>query len=341
VKLLLLNLSNGSRMKKSGEKEKFVVHAMFVLVVVLGLYFIVTNSPSLTGYAVLDAATAKSKLESALSSSAIFSQVTDASICVVINDPEKPLSLEAVKSSMGWTVSEMKDLCAGYNAEDVIVQFADYDSYSKVVDNPSPRALANAAIARDFEIVPSKYVELGGNIICDATFRVKYCSALNTMGSPDQLIDADMACCFDTLTSAEKKLLETHLQEGNFKDETGILEQPSPGMLGMSITTSIITLGGIVLVILIVVVIVASGHGKAPKAKAPAPMAAAPPVQMMQPAAPSEPPQITDLRNYVVQVLNSGYAPEDVKTHLLEMGWDEATSDRILQEAYQKLQPAN
>jgi len=87
-------------MKKEGDKAKsYAVHAVFVIIVVMSVYFILTSSPTMTGHAVLDAATAKAKLESALASSAMFGQLQQASICVVINDPGQPLSLQAGKSA--------------------------------------------------------------------------------------------------------------------------------------------------------------------------------------------------------------------------------------------------
>jgi hypothetical protein len=233
----------------------------------------------------------------------------------------------------------MKDFCAGTYYEDLIIQFPTYDAFSKLVDDPTPRNIANGAINREFEVLPSKYVELGGNVICDATFKFKYCTATKTMATNEQLIDGDMVCCIDKVTSAERKLLEQHTQEGNFKDEIGILEQPSPGVFGLSMTTSLITLGGIVLVILIVVMIVAGGKKAAPKAKAPT-VSSAPTMSQMpiaQPMPQAENPQITDLRNYVVQALSEGYDPNDIKTHLLDIGWDAATSDKVIGEASQRL----
>jgi hypothetical protein len=346
-------------MKKAGEKAKsFVLHALFIMVVLGGLYFIVTTSVSITGHAVLDAATAKTKLESALSSSALFNQVMQGSVCVVINDPEQPLSLQAVKSSTGWTVSEMVGLCSGESNEDIIVQFADYDSFSAVVDNPSPRNIANAVINRDFEVVPSKYVELGGNVICDATFRVKYCNAISTMAEPDQLIDGDLTCCLDELTRAQKKLLEEHLEQGNFEDEIGVLEKAG-GVAGMSMATSIIILVVIVLVIggAAAGVFMMKGKGKPkagakpsiPGAKPETPGAPGMPGAPATPgvaaagalagaaaASPTEDPQITELRDYVTGVIVEGYTTDEIRTHLLEIGWDSDTSDKILQEAYEK-----
>ncbi len=368
-------------MKKAGEKAKsFLAHAVFIAIIVLGLYFIVTSTVNLTGYVILDAATAKTKLESALSSSALFSQVPQSSICVIINDPEQPLSLQAVKGSTGWTVSEMVGFCSGFNSEDVIVQFPDYDSFSAIVDNPSPRNIAQGAIDQDYQILKSKYVELGGNVICDAAFKVKYCPALKTMATPEQLIEGDLACCIDKLTRSQRQLLEEHLQQGTYEDEIGILQEPS-GMAGMSMTTSIIILGVIVLVVVGVVAgVMLKGKGPKPPAEAGkkpptgkpgitpgvtqgagmpgagAPGAGqtvagagTPPAGAAQPtmqtptahtgaAAQAESPQVTELRNYVKQVLKEGYAPDEIRGHLLQIGWEPDTADKVIREAYQQAQ---
>ncbi|MBW2997286.1 hypothetical protein KY349_03025 [Candidatus Woesearchaeota archaeon] len=324
-------------MKKAGEKLKsFAIHATFVLIVLVGLYFIVVYSASITGHAVLDEATAKAKLESALESSALFGQVQQTSICVSINEPDQPLSLRAVKTSAGWTVTETIGFCNGLDAEDIVIQFPGYDSYSEVVDNPSPRAIARAAISRDFEILPSRYIELGGNVICDATFKVKYCGALNTMATPAQLIEGDMACCIDKLTRSQKKMLEEHLEQDNFKDEIGIVETPG-GIAGLGMTTSIIILVVVVLAILGGVgVVLMKKKGAVPAAKPEAVRPAVPgapgaPVTGVAPAA--ESPEVTELRNYVVQAMGQGYTAEEIRAHLLEIGWDQATADNVVRQA--------
>ena len=342
-------------MKKAGEKAKsFFIHALFLVMILVGLYFIATSTANLTGYVVLDASTAKEKLQAALTGSALMGQISQTSICVIINDPEQPLSLQAVKSSTGWKVSEMIDYCSGAGYEDVIIQFPGYDSFSRMMDNPSPRSIANGAIAQEFQILPSRYVELGGNVICDGMFKAKYCDILNSMASPEQLIEGDLACCIGELTRAQKKLLQEHLDEGGFEDEVGILEQPSGivGMFGMNMTTSIIALGVVVLVLIVIILGVMMGRGKAPAAKGPgpgpagAPGAAVPGVMgaAAQPGmagvqgAPAESPEITELRNYVTQVIGEGYDPEEVKTHLLEIGWDMQTADKVIYEAQGRLQ---
>ncbi|MBI5880773.1 hypothetical protein HZB90_01440 [archaeon] len=332
-------------MKKAGEKEKsIVVHVVFIALVILGVSFILQTAVNLTGYAVLDATTAKAKLETALSSSALFSQLQQASICVVINDPAQPLSLEAIKSGTGWTVTETTGYCAGLTSEDVVVQFSTYDSFSRIVDDPSPMNIANGAISQDYQILQSRYVELGGNVICDAAFKVKYCGALKTMSTPDQLIDGDLTCCIDKLTSSQKKLLEQHLQEGNFRDEIGILEQPgaSAVFMGMSLTM-LLSIGGAAFILIIIIVAVLAKGKKAPSGMGAAPAMPTTPTTSTMPAMRAaqpqrEDPQITDLRNYVAGALGQGYAPDEVRTHLLEIGWDSNTADRIIGEAQQMAQ---
>ena len=338
-------------MGKKGEKIKsFAAHGFFVLIVILGLYFVATSSVSLTGHAVLDAATAKEKLESALAESALFNQVSDASICVIINDPEQPMSLQAMKSGAGWTVSQMVDYYAGLTVEDIIVQFPDYDSFSQIVENPSPRNLARGAIERDFEILESRYVELGGNVICDASFQRKYCTALKVMAPADQLIEGDLSCCLTDLSRSERKLLEEHLEGGRYKDETDVLEQPGGGFLGLSMTTMMLGAGIVVALILIVVVVLVRGKGK-PAAK---PSAGAKPeagaaagvaraavgvagaaVAGPQPTVSKE---LSDLQNYVNQAMMQGYAVDDIRTHLLEIGWDQTTADSVVEKAQENMQ---
>jgi len=336
-------------MKKTGEKAKAAMaHALFIAIIALGLYFIIGSGVSLTGHAVLDAETSKTKLESALSSSAILSTLSASNLCVVINDPEQPLSLKATKSSTGWIVTETTGMCSGAMAEDIVVQFANYDSFSKIVDNPSPRNIAQGAIARDYEILKSKYVELGGNVICDATFKVKYCGVLSTMATPEQLIDGDMACCIDKLTRSQKKLLAEHLQDGAFEDEIGILEEPS-GVAGMNMTTSIIILAVFIVVVLgiVVGVVMMKGHKPAkPKASVAKPGAASPsvgtPIMPARPVVsqPAAPDPVVELQQYVTGVMSNGYTPDEIRAHLLEIGWDEATADKVVTEAYAVVESA-
>ena len=336
-------------MKKKGEKLKsFALHGLFVVMTLMGIYFIVTSSVSITGHAVLDAQTAKEKLESALSSSAMFNQVSEGSMCIVINDPEQPLSLQAVKSDTGWIVSEMIGFCTGLKSEDVVVQFPDYDSFSDIVDNPSPKNLASGAMNRDFEVLESRFVELGGNVICDEKFTEKYCTALKLTASSTDLIDGDLSCCLDDLSRSEKKLLEQHLNEGNFKDETGVIE--TAGVIsGLGMSTIIMSgIGLLIAIILVTASVMMRGKEKSSGQAKPAdigvvsatgvtatPMISGVSNQAEPRTTPSK--ELADLQEYVSQAMTQGYGAEDIRTHLLEIGWDQTTADSVIEKAQEKI----
>lgn len=347
-------------MKKAGDKTKsFLVHGIFIALVILAIIIVVGKEASITGDAVLDAKTAKQGLESALASSSAFSGVLQSSICVIVNDPSDPVVLSAKKSTAGWTVKESSGYCGGFNTEDVIVQFSSYSDFSSIVDNPSPKNIAQAAIKRDFEVLQSKYVELGGNVICDATFKVKYCNSLNAMANSEELIDGDLVCCLDSLSKEQKALLEQHLQQGNFKDEIGLVQESARGGSASILSSSMTLIGGgglAAILLIIVVMMVLKGKSKPKPLKNSGNVPAGQPGQnpmsgqstpgsmgvlgaatMGGTMQPTEDPQIVELRGYIAQTLMQGYAPEDLKSHLLEIGWDTGTADKVILEEYQRL----
>ena len=360
-------------MKKEGEASKpHFVRAVFISLIVISLAVMIFYGPNMTGYAILDPDTAQQKLESALQSSSIFSGVLQANLCVVINDPEQPVTLHAQKTTDGWKVTQTTGFCRGLTAEDVVVQFPDYDSYSSIVNNPTPRNIASGAKNQVFPVLESKYVEPGGNVICDAAFKVKYCTALTAMASPEELIEGDLVCCLDTLTKEQRKLLETHLQQGNYKDEIGIIQKPSSTSL-FSSSIAMIGGGGFIAILLIIVFVMmikgksgkkipagtagaVSGSGATSAGETisggavpgigatgigtfqPVPAEAPQTLDAYMMRTSSEPPEVTQLRGYVKQVLLQGYDPEQIRGHLIEIGWESDTADKVLLEAYKQAQ---
>lgn len=222
--------------------------------------------------------------------------------------------------------------------EDVVVQFPDYDTFSRLVDSPSPRAISEGAMNGDFEILESKLVELGGNVKCDSMFKAKYCSALESMSTPEQLIEGDLSCCLDELTSSQKKLLQEHLDDSGFEDESGALEESAGGMMGLSMNMIIFGIAGIGILFMIVAGAVMLKGGKKPsKAATPSATPSAGAAPGIPQAMPGENPQITELKNYVQQVLTQGYTWDQVRTHLLEIGWDAGTADSVIRDAQQRI----
>lgn len=376
-------------MGKKGEKlRSLLIHAAFVIAVIAGLYLIISSRAGITGHAVLDPGTASAKLESALSSSSALSAVREGSICVVINDPEQPLSLQAEKTGTGWSVTETTGYCSGLNSEDVVVQFPDYDSFSEIADNPSPRNIANGAIDRDFEILESRYVEKGGNVLCNPEFKAKYCDALKSMTTEDLLIEGDMSCCIEDLSRSQRKKLEEHLQDDRFRDESGALQQPGGGVSDILspvflIIIAVVLAGGVGAALLLkgrrkTGAQATGAHGagtpggpgagqgmpgtatpgagaagtgaQATGAQATGSYGAGTPGAGLQaggiPSSPSTPSaaarptpskQLSDLQNYVDNAMMQGYDKEDIRTHLLEIGWDQATAESVVEKAVKKL----
>ncbi len=343
------------KIKKRG--KNLIINSLFIILVISSVILMLNTSNKITGMQVLDTTTAKLKLETTLSGLSFAQKVNQGSICVAITDPQQPMSFEAVKTGTGWTITQMDNMfCNGLNSEDFTILFPSYDAYSSVIDNPSPRNLINGAITQKFQILPSRYVEPGGNVICDATFKVKYCDALNQLASPDELIDGDLVCCLDKLTRSQRKKLEEHLAETGNKDEIGILEQPSSGF---SMTS---------LFILIVVLVVIGGgtagyflfEKKRPVTGTKAtteggekrkPLSAA--VQMSglaqtqttqqqqttaeQTQLSPEDEQFRQLKEYAYQTMLQGYQPEELLEHFQEQGWDEERARQAINEAIERI----
>ena len=48
--------------------------------------------------------------------------------------------------------------------------------------------------------------------------------------------------------------------------------------------------------------------------------------------------ELSDLQNYVNQAMMQGYAVDDIRTHLLEIGWDQTTADSVVEKAQENMQ---
>jgi hypothetical protein len=283
------------------------------------------------GFAVADSASAKEMLQEALTTSSTLSGVIQSKLCVIINDRIRAVTLAAQKTSAGWDVRETTGYCSGVMGEDIIVQFSDYDSFSKLVNDPTPRAIALAAKTRGFEVLPSKYIENGGNVLCDAGFKTKYCGALKSMAGNSDLIEGDMVCCLDTLSKADKQLLETHLEDQRYKDELGLVEKPTGG-----IDITMIGIGAIISVIVIIIFIVLVFRKKTPAPEIPSVSHNYMPMQpiVQAPVNRGNP----ELENYAGQALSMGYSAEELRNYLISIGWDAQTVDESMRSAMQKMQ---
>ncbi len=343
------------------KKRGTFTYIMFVLFIIAAIALILKD-PTISGNQVIDPTTARMSLESALNS--MGSSIAGGSLCVAISDAERPMSYKALNMGGSWTVTETDDFfCDGMNSEDFIAVFSSYDSFSRVLNDPSPRSLATAVMTREFEITPSRYMEQGGNVVCDATFKVKYCPALTAMADPEQLIDADLVCCLDSLTKDQKGLLEQHMMDGSYEEEIGILQQPSAGLdiasLLLPIVLVVIVLGG-----LGVFMVVRKSHKPSVTKNGGMPVGSVAGVQPVgsqqigaQPTsipgqpmvgvagqtgtvAGAQPMATQQLMDYTIQVLQQGYTPEELLQHYLEQGWNQGTAMKVINDAVNRINQA-
>ena len=298
-------------MKKTGdrrasEKARFVLaHGLFLLLITLSLIFVMkTHGPSITGFAVYDSSEAQQLLETAIESSSFFEQVPQTNFCVMIKGGEEVHSLDITKSGSSAIVRETRDMCDGVEREDLIVKFNSYDDFKEIMENPSTNAIMSGRAGEKYYILESKFVEKGGNVLCDEIFKERFCGAALQFGTSEQLIEGDLSCCLGKLTAAQQKLLDEHLGLGEFADET--VAKPEKTFLTI---TNLIAF----LFIIIIVFITVAGTINNKRHK-----------QMtMKKAEEVLRTKTESLKKYIHDALDNGYSATQIEGHLKENGWEE------------------
>ena len=290
-------------MEKEG-LERFFSHALFIamIIVVLGvLYVSLRTGSSLTGNAVYEADEATTSLESALNGALFLQSLDQTSACFIISGDEEHV-LSAQKIGGEFTVSEENSCSSG---ADLVLKFVDYDSFLDITQDFSVSNLKSGMGGEKFYILPSTHVETGGNVLCDASFKARYCDSLTFFGTPEELISGDLSCCIDKLSKDQQKLLEAHLASGLYSDEGPQLE--SPALAGLSTYVFIGILG--VLILLGGTAVFLHMTKKTP--------------------APIVDPKVEQLKSYVSGVIAQGYSMDQVYAYLKQQGWPDETLAKV------------
>lgn len=302
-----------------------LVHFVFLLLILLAISYVIkhTTLDGLTGSAVYDPTTAQAQLETALASASFLSPIAEISFCIAITTPDSIESFFIEKTGSAYQVTKSaQEFCAG-SLSDAVIKYNSYDDFTAFTENPS---LANALAGIDgsaYQILPSRYVQAGGNVLCNQEFKSKFCSTLTTMGTPEQLIEADLSCCLDTLTKEQRMLVQKHLAEGQFQEEHPLLEKPKPfGFLSNFLTLTNMIVVFFVFIMLTIGIFVTVSHSKhrAQKMMEKAPSAPAVPLQPV--VTPPVDPAVLQVKLYVNEKLGQGYTPAQVQEHLLSLGWN-------------------
>jgi hypothetical protein len=357
---------------KKAAASSVLVHFTFLLLILLAIAYVINNTvfDGLTGSAVYDPTTAKTQLETALSSAAFLSNVYTTTFCIAITTPESIESFTVDKQGTTYTVTQTTtEYCGEPYVSDFIIKFNTYDDFVSFTENPSFTYLLTGIDGSTYNLLPSKYVNAGGNVNCDAGFKSKFCSALTPTLSAEQLIDADLSCCIDILTDEQKELLAAHLQQGQYQDEMPVLESPEAqgmGFLGkfMTMTNMIVIFFVFILLTIGIFVVVSHGRHHAEKKMAQTPQASqqapagqipsmmqqgtmqmpgqmpsmmqqgtmqqtAMPTAQMQTAQAAEDPSVTQIKQYLNEKLAQGYNPAQIQQHLVTMGWKEDFVNKV------------
>ncbi|MBT5022638.1 hypothetical protein HOK51_06355 [Candidatus Woesearchaeota archaeon] len=306
-------------MKEGTTSKNFFIHLAFIVFLVAGLYFILQSDHTITGKAVSNLADARVKLGGALSASPFMKNVDSMNLCVGIGG-EQENWFSAVKGTTGWSVNEAPVFCSGISNEDFIIKFNNFDAFSEIISKFTPGVLLSGRAGNKYYILESRFVQSGGDITCNYDFKQKFCGAVEMMGSAAELIDADLSCCLEDLSNSEKKLLQSHLEQTGFQDETHSLS--SPGVVQTLSSLAIYLFLVIFVMVGVTILVLHTQHQHKLKK------------QEVEITAHRQ--KLNQLKTFILQTKNQGYHPVQIKQHLVGLGWDEQTINHAFSELVEK-----
>lgn len=313
--------------KRASTASNAIVHFIFLFLVLLAIGYVIKHAAfdGLTGSATYDPTTAQTQLETALASAQFLSSIPDTSFCIAIATPKSIESFLVEKIGTTYQVAKSSaEYCGGPSFSDFIIKYNSYDDFVAFAEDPS---LANALSGIDgsaYQILPSRYVEAGGNVVCDQQFKSTFCTALTTLVTPEQLIEGDLSCCIDTLTKDQQKLLQKHLEEDQFQDELPRAEWPKPlSILGGFLTLTNTIVAFFVFIMLMIGIFVTVSHSKHRALKQMEKTAPVMPSASAELAPPAVDPAVLQVKAYMNEKLAQGYTPAQIQEHLLSVGWSQ------------------
>ena len=289
------------------------------IVIIVALFFIFvilkyTSGP--TGMAVANLT--DQDIMNDIQSLPMLNMMIEGKICMIVDTPNGAVSYDITKSNGIVDVVKSDNFyCSGQYNEDFIIHYIDYNSFLDDIANPSWDNFVSGRGGNSYYILPSKYVDAGGNVVCNDDFKSKFCPLINSYVKDEgSLIKGDLVCCIDhPLTKQEIILLKEHLSNPNFVDESGALSKPA-GKVSPSGTI----IFSIIIIIIIVAVIVGilKGKKKAGKGKK----------EEKGRLNLGEEEIDEELRGYIRKALSLGYPENELRQKLLNVGWKEDVIDR-------------
>lgn len=237
-------------------------------------------------------------------------------LCFLIDDPAGSVSFSVLKNDRDdFNVSESAGkYCSGAENEDFIFEFLSYDSFKKEVRENSCDSFKGGWKGDDYYFLISKFVLKGGDIVCDDSFRDKYCAAVKYCYTPSEISAYRLDCCADYSLSDEESAVFDELSAEGVKKGSAVdmSDKPVSEKPGFDFVTWIVF--PLLIVVLVVVIVLLKGGVFVKK--------------------PVVNPKFQQLQGYVYNTLRLGYPPQQVYFHLLEQGWPRDVVDSVFQNIY-------
>lgn len=185
------------------ERDLRLLFAMFLVsAALLSLLYFHEQSP--TGHAVFDGNidSLRAQVAEMVRTFPLTAMAGDgAEVCLIINDGQNAYTFDLYKSNGNVEVTSMpySRYCDNtYNnegSEDIVIQYADYDSFASHAASPTCDILKLGGDGKDFYYLPSEFVALGGVPVCNSIFQEKYCAAVRACATASEMRMKGFDCC--------------------------------------------------------------------------------------------------------------------------------------------------
>jgi hypothetical protein len=279
------------------------------ILVVLALFFTFLG-PSLTGYAVKQPVNTNqiqvNVLKLATTSELIVQSKPGSRFCIIVPTESGTESFNIDRDSSIKVKKSTNLLCDGQTNEDFIIKYLSAEYFLE--DSKNPAGAKTGHGGKKFYFLPSKYIELGGNVICNLDFQNSYCDSLPNIFSTEELILSDSSCCIkDDLNSMQKKLLLEHYKDSRYTAEdekTKEILEKKP-IFQMPSATNGFLLILLVCVVIGALVVVYVFHSK-------------------------DEAQPNEAERYLISGLKKGYKIEQLVSALVQNGWEEDELEHLI-----------
>jgi hypothetical protein len=260
--------------------------AVFIALIILNLY---GNNAPITGYAVRSSSDVLIDLQIIAANDAFKVLGSGAKICAVVEMDQNTTYYYEITKTDGSFAPQIK-YCADQSNDAVIIKLNSYDDFASFKSDSS--AFLSGKINTGYYFFPSKYMQPGGAVNCDAEFQQRYCAAAQFFWTKEQLRSVQLGCCADYTLPAD-------VQEEIENLKSGVVEKPETLV---NITNVIIT---VVLLAVLVALVLMLLTKKKPKIN-------------------------PEIKEYVDNSRAQGFADDQIREALMQSGWKEKDIDNIL-----------